>query len=457
MTWVSRVPPMMIWIIRGADNVEGWWSGSMLKDDDLDQCWRMMIWIIRGADNVEGWWSGSSEVPTMLKDDDLDQRWRMMIWINVEGWWSGINVEGWWSGSSEVPTMLKDDDLDHQRCRQCWRMMIWINVEGWWSGSMLKDDDLDQCWRMMIWIIRGADNVEGWWSGSSEVPTMLKDDDLDHQRCRHCPDNVEGWWPGSAGCLPCWRVMIWIIRVPPMLKDDDLDHQGAANAEGWWPGSSRCLPCWRMNSSIFFQTSLLSDQLVPPLWHWYTSCIPWLTCCKRNLTCTVIALDFSKAFDTVHHSTLLVKFSVLPLLDCVYNWLLDYFSNRQHCTRFMSIISEFLTISASIIQGTGIGPVLYIVNASDLNAIYLWNKLFKYDDSYLIVPASQSNTIQQELQAIESWYVDNYLMLNTKKSTEIIIRKPGSKDANLPPPPIQRIQSESDGDPGCDCSGPSLV
>ena len=102
----------------------------------------------------------------------------------------------------------------------------------------------------------------------------------------------------------------------------------------------------------------------------------------------VIALDISKAFDTVRHSTLLAKFSDLPISDCVYNWLLDYFSNRRHCTRFMNKISEFLAISASIIQGTGIGPVPYVVNASDLKAIFLWNKLFKYaDDTYLIVPA----------------------------------------------------------------------
>jgi hypothetical protein len=155
----------------------------------------------------------------------------------------------------------------------------------------------------------------------------------------------------------------------------------------------------------------------------------------------VIALDFSKAFDTVRHSTLLAKFSDLPISDCVYNWLLDYFSNRRHCTRFMNKISEFLAISASIIQGTGIGPVSYVVNASDLKAIFLLNKLFKYaDDTYLIVPASQSHTIQNELQAIESWSQDNNLTLNTKKSTEIIIRRPKSRNANLPPPPIPGIQ-----------------
>ena len=127
----------------------------------------------------------------------------------------------------------------------------------------------------------------------------------------------------------------------------------------------------------------------------------------------VIALDFSKVFDTLRHSTLLYKFADLPISDCVYNWLLDYFSNRRHCTRFMNQISKFLAISASIIQGTGIGSVSYVVNVSDLKATCLLNKLFKYaDDTYLIVPASQSHTIQGELRAIENWSLDNNLTLN---------------------------------------------
>ena len=73
----------------------------------------------------------------------------------------------------------------------------------------------------------------------------------------------------------------------------------------------------------------------------------------------VIALDFSKAFDTVRHHTLLSKFSSLPISDCSYNWLLDYFSSRRHCTRVKEILSEFLEINASIIQGSGTGPVSY--------------------------------------------------------------------------------------------------
>jgi len=43
----------------------------------------------------------------------------------------------------------------------------------------------------------------------------------------------------------------------------------------------------------------------------------------------VIGLDFSKAFDTVSHKTLLEQLACLDLPDCVYNWLVDYFSRHS--------------------------------------------------------------------------------------------------------------------------------
>ena len=84
------------------------------------------------------------------------------------------------------------------------------------------------------------------------------------------------------------------------------------------------------------------------------------------------------------------------------------------------MLSEFLEINASIIQGSGTGPVSYVVNASDLRTVFLLNILFKYaDDTYLIVPASLSHTIDMELKSIADWAAANNLTLNTKKSMEI--------------------------------------
>ena len=83
----------------------------------------------------------------------------------------------------------------------------------------------------------------------------------------------------------------------------------------------------------------------------------------------VISLDYSKAFDTVRHATLMKKIAQLDLPDCVYNWLTEFFSGHTHCTKYKGHTSSFKRISSSIIQGSGIGPATYIVNAVDFNPV----------------------------------------------------------------------------------------
>jgi len=47
----------------------------------------------------------------------------------------------------------------------------------------------------------------------------------------------------------------------------------------------------------------------------------------------VVALDFSKAFDTVRHSSVMAKVAQLNLPDYVHNWLANYLEGHCHCTR----------------------------------------------------------------------------------------------------------------------------
>ena len=65
------------------------------------------------------------------------------------------------------------------------------------------------------------------------------------------------------------------------------------------------------------------------------------------------------------------KLAQLQLPDHIYNWLNDFFSNHSHCTMFDSQQSSLLDITASIIQGSAIGPAAYVVNAGDLAATVL--------------------------------------------------------------------------------------
>ena len=139
----------------------------------------------------------------------------------------------------------------------------------------------------------------------------------------------------------------------------------------------------------------------------------------------VISLDFSKAFDSVRHSALADKLAPLPLPDCVYNWLLNFLSQRKHCTKYAGLISQLAEITASFVQGSGTAPTSFVINMSDLKALILNNLLLKYaDDIDLIIPPSNADTIETELQGISDWAAKNNLTLNYAKSHHIVIRRP---------------------------------
>jgi hypothetical protein len=151
----------------------------------------------------------------------------------------------------------------------------------------------------------------------------------------------------------------------------------------------------------------------------------------------VIALDFSKAFDSVRQSELMDKYAMLDLPDFIHNWLVNFFTGRQHNTRFNRAVSLSARISSSVIQGSAIGPASYAVTASDLRPITPGNDLMKFaDDTYLIVPANLISTTDIELQHIDQWSSTNNLKLNRAKTFEIIFhsRYTRTSTLNLPLP-----------------------
>ena len=121
----------------------------------------------------------------------------------------------------------------------------------------------------------------------------------------------------------------------------------------------------------------------------------------------------------------------------MYNWVVNFLTNRCHHTKVSNLLSILAFINASIVQGSGLGPCSFVLDASDLHPQDLINLLFKYaDDIDLVVPASHTHTIQLELDAILRWASDNNLELNVTKSCEMIVRRPrfAADDPAIPPP-----------------------
>jgi hypothetical protein len=117
------------------------------------------------------------------------------------------------------------------------------------------------------------------------------------------------------------------------------------------------------------------------------------------------------------------KMAAMDLPDHVYNWLIDFFKCHSHCVKYSGETSTQRQITASIIQGSAVGPAAYVAYAADLHPVSIGNDIVKYaDDTYLVIPASNAGTREAEISNIESWALTNNLQLNRTKSTEIVFR-----------------------------------
>jgi len=54
------------------------------------------------------------------------------------------------------------------------------------------------------------------------------------------------------------------------------------------------------------------------------------------------------------------KMALLDMPDQVYNWIRNFFTGHSHCTKLGGEVSSFLEVTASIIQGSGLGPAGYM-------------------------------------------------------------------------------------------------
>ena len=76
----------------------------------------------------------------------------------------------------------------------------------------------------------------------------------------------------------------------------------------------------------------------------------------------------------------------LLLKSNVILWLMNFLLSRSRAVMYNGHLSNFLFINRSIVQGSGIGPVLFIIFVADLHTLSSHDILSKYaDDTTLIL------------------------------------------------------------------------
>ena len=137
-------------------------------------------------------------------------------------------------------------------------------------------------------------------------------------------------------------------------------------------------------------------------------------------------LDLKKAFDTVHHKTLIDKLKLYDLDDKCMAWFKDYLSNRSHNVSVNGISSKQADYVGGIPQGSILGPLLFIIYIDNLpNAVSGKTKVSMYaDDTALYTISKDVNdlncTLNTDLEKVFNWLIRNKLSLNVRK-TELLV------------------------------------
>ena len=117
-------------------------------------------------------------------------------------------------------------------------------------------------------------------------------------------------------------------------------------------------------------------------------------------------------------------------------------TDRDQYTKLCDQKSFIRILNWSIVQGSRIGPRLFVIFIFDLAPSAKSNHLTKYaDDASLLVPEKTDVQINDEFQNVLKWASQNKLTVNMAKTKEIpiVFHKPNPWNY-VPPNPISGIE-----------------
>jgi Reverse transcriptase (RNA-dependent DNA polymerase) len=156
--------------------------------------------------------------------------------------------------------------------------------------------------------------------------------------------------------------------------------------------------------------------------------------------CVGVFLDLRKAFDTCSHEILLKKMSHYGINGHVLAWFTSYLNDRTQRVDIEGNLSHACHIDMSVIQGSILGPILFLIQINDLpGSSNLKTFLFADDTQGLKAGNNLSNlldTVNHELKKWAVWFMANKMAVNTAKTKYIIFHSKG-RSLNLEGKDIQ--------------------
>ena len=204
--------------------------------------------------------------------------------------------------------------------------------------------------------------------------------------------DVKNYLPISLTCL-VMKIYEKVVRDHIMEK---CQRHIFPNQHGFLPGKSCTTQMLDFNESLTFSVS-------------------------NNLQTDVIYFDFAKAFDSVHHDTLLLKLKTEYGFDGrLLKFLVDYLQNREQCVVIGGHKSEMSCVTSGVPQGSILGPLLFVLFINDIvSCVSEGTNIALYADDTKIWRTirvwEDHETLQRDIDSLHVWSLRNRMNFHPSK------------------------------------------
>lgn len=156
----------------------------------------------------------------------------------------------------------------------------------------------------------------------------------------------------------------------------------------------------------------------------------------RNRKSLIIFLDLAKAFDSVDRGKLLQKLKLVGCRDQSLSWFDSYLANRKQIVSINGVVSDEADVEFGVIQGSTLGPVLFLIYINNLTKLNIPGKFFLFaDDSAILIEGDSWEdvkcTAERVLELVKTWFDQNILSLNVLKTKFLPISLAPKSDPNF--------------------------